>query len=77
MVAQVAEKFLACGVLDHGFARIRCDTCTHEHRILDGYLTRPDWNSFPWRRQANRITFPSTLSPAGHAAVSASDREPC
>ena len=30
VVAQVADKFLACGVLDHGFARIRCTDCTHE-----------------------------------------------
>ena len=32
VVTQVADKFLACGVLEHGFARFRCDTCTH------GYL---------------------------------------
>ena len=25
VVGQVADKFLACGVLEHGFARIRCD----------------------------------------------------
>ena len=31
VVAQVAEKFVACGVLEHGFARIRCDACTHEY----------------------------------------------
>jgi hypothetical protein len=30
VVAQVADKFLACGVLEHGFARIRCDDCAHE-----------------------------------------------
>ncbi len=30
VVAQVTDKFLACGVLDHGFARIRCDACAHE-----------------------------------------------
>jgi len=33
VVAQVADKFLACGVLDHGFARIRCDVCTHEYLL--------------------------------------------
>jgi len=32
VVAQVADKFLACGILDHGFARIRCDACAN------GYL---------------------------------------
>ena len=29
----MAEKYLACGVLDHGFARIRCDTCAHEYLL--------------------------------------------
>jgi hypothetical protein len=28
VIAQVADKFLPCGVLEHGFARIRCDACT-------------------------------------------------
>jgi len=29
VVAQVHDTFLACGVLDRGFARIRCDTIVH------------------------------------------------
>ena len=33
VVTQVAGKFLGCGVLDHGFARIRCDACTHEYLL--------------------------------------------
>ena len=33
MVREVADKFLACGVLDHGFARVRCDACTHEYLL--------------------------------------------
>jgi hypothetical protein len=33
VVAQVADKFLACGVLDHGYARIRCDDCAHEYLL--------------------------------------------
>ena len=33
VVAQVADKFLACGVLDHGFARIRRDDCAHEYLL--------------------------------------------
>ena len=33
VVAQVADKFLARGVLDHGFARIRCDDCAHEYLL--------------------------------------------
>ncbi|MEO6445032.1 MAG: hypothetical protein ABIP66_07750 [Gemmatimonadaceae bacterium] len=31
VVGQVADKFLACGILEHGFARIRCDACAHEY----------------------------------------------
>jgi len=33
VVGQVADKFLACGILEHGFARIRCDTCAHEYLL--------------------------------------------
>jgi len=33
VVAQVADRFLACGVLDHGFARIRCDACTLDYLL--------------------------------------------
>ena len=36
VVAQVADKFLACGVLEHGSARIRRirgDACTHEYLL--------------------------------------------
>ena len=31
VVARVAENSLACGVLEHRFARIRCDDCAHEY----------------------------------------------
>ena len=33
VVGQVADKFLACGILEHGFARIRCDDCAHEYLL--------------------------------------------
>jgi hypothetical protein len=33
VVGQVTDKFLACGVLDHGFARVRCDDCAHEYPL--------------------------------------------
>ncbi len=33
VVREVADKFLACGILEHGFARIRCDGCTHEYLL--------------------------------------------
>lgn len=34
VVAQVADTVLACGVLEHGFTRIRCDACTHEYLLV-------------------------------------------
>jgi len=33
VVAQEGDKFLACGVLEHGFVRIRCDDCAHEYLL--------------------------------------------
>lgn len=33
VVPEVADKFLAYGVLEHGFARVRCDTCAHEYLL--------------------------------------------
>jgi hypothetical protein len=33
VVGQVADKFLACGILEHGFARIRGDDCAHEYLL--------------------------------------------
>jgi hypothetical protein len=33
VIREVAEKFLACGILHHGFARVRCDARTHENLL--------------------------------------------
>jgi Transposase zinc-binding domain len=33
VVRKVAGKCLACGILDHGFARVRCTTCAHEYLL--------------------------------------------
>jgi hypothetical protein len=30
VVDEVVEKFLACGILEHGFARVRCGGCAHD-----------------------------------------------
>lgn len=29
----MVEKFLACGILEHGFARVRCGGCAHEYLL--------------------------------------------
>ena len=33
VVGEVADKFLACGILDHGFARVRCGACAEEYLL--------------------------------------------
>lgn len=33
VVAEVADKFLAYGILEHGSARISCDDCAHEYLL--------------------------------------------
>ena len=33
VVAEVVEKFLACGILTQGFARVRCGGCRHEYLL--------------------------------------------
>jgi hypothetical protein len=82
---QVADKFLACGVLEHGFARIRCDACTHEYllafsRLPEQYpnapTTRGDvrrrWPSPRGRRSVPAVTGP----PLGTAVQTAHTARP-
>ena len=33
VIRTVAERFLACGILEHGFARVRCASCAHEYLL--------------------------------------------
>ena len=39
VVRQVADTFLACGIIEHRFARIRCDTGAHKN-LLAFFCTR-------------------------------------
>ena len=32
-VRQEFEDFLKCGLLEHGFLRVKCDSCRHEHLV--------------------------------------------
>ena len=36
----MAEKLLACGILEQGFARIRCDDCAHEYSLASARTCR-------------------------------------
>ncbi|MGI6299801.1 MAG: transposase zinc-binding domain-containing protein [Verrucomicrobiota bacterium] len=33
IIPEVVNKFLDCGDLEHGFARVRCDDCKHEYLL--------------------------------------------
>ncbi len=40
VAAQVLERFLACGDLHHGFARVYCDQCGHDYLLAYSCKTR-------------------------------------
>ncbi|MFN8883900.1 transposase zinc-binding domain-containing protein [Gemmatimonas sp.] len=68
VVAQVADKFLACGVLDHGFARIRCEACTHAYLLAFSCTCRDCCPSCHAKRLAIWTQWLDTtlLAPAPH-----------
>ncbi|MDO8478495.1 MAG: transposase zinc-binding domain-containing protein [Candidatus Rokubacteria bacterium] len=37
-IAREFREFLTCGVLAHGFARVRCERCTFEHLLPFSWL---------------------------------------
>jgi hypothetical protein len=49
VVAQVTDTFLACGILEHGFARIRCDACAHEYLLAFSCKCRSGRGAVPNR----------------------------
>lgn len=50
VIPQVVHKFLDCGNLDRGFARVRCDHCRHE-ALLASARAPPDADPGPWTRE--------------------------
>jgi hypothetical protein len=71
VVVQVTGKFLACGVLDHGFARIRCDDCAHEYLLAFSCKCRCFCPSCHAKRLAIWTHRPDTtlLAPVPHQQV--------
>src|SRR5437764_10424334 len=47
-----SEKFLACGLLCHGFVRVRCDSCAEERLVASSCKTRGFCASCTSRRMA-------------------------
>jgi hypothetical protein len=71
IVAHVAEKFLACGVLDHGFARICCNDCAHEYLLASSCKCRYCCPSCHAKRLASWTRWLDTtlLAPVPHRQV--------
>ena len=40
IIPEAVNKFLDCGDLERGFARVRCDHCKHEYLLADGLFVR-------------------------------------
>ena len=59
------RAYRGCGILAHGFARVRCDDCGHERRLADSCISRgvcPSCNTRAWPRSPP--TLPITSCPA-------------
>ncbi len=71
VVGDVADQFLACGVLDHGFARIRCENCTHEYLLDFTCKCRSFCPSCPPKRLAiwTQCLDTTLLAPVPHRQV--------
>ncbi len=49
VAAEVVDKYLACGILKHGFTRVRCGGCAHEYLLAFSYKCRyfcPSWGAW-------------------------------
>ena len=57
VVEEVVEKFLACGDLHYGFARVRCDTCGHDYLLAFSCKCRSFCPSCSSRRGLDLGTF--------------------
>jgi hypothetical protein len=53
VIPEVVRKFLDCGNLERGFARIRCDHCQHEYLLAFSCKSR--WFCPSCQNQAGRL----------------------
>jgi len=71
VVGQVADKCVACGVLELGVARIWCDDCAHEYLLAFSCTCRYCCPSCHAKRLAIRAPWlvPTRLAPVPHRQV--------
>ncbi len=71
VVPEVADKFFACGVLEHGFARVQCDACAHEYLLAFSCKARYFCPSCHAKRLALWTLWleETLLAPASHRRV--------
>ena len=63
VVPAVVDRFLACGILEHGFARVRCDACAHEYLLAFSCRSRYFCPSCHAKRLARWTLWGSRLRP--------------
>ena len=56
-VARELTRYLECGILAHGFARVRCPACTHERLVAFSCKGRGFCPSCGGRRMADTAAF--------------------
>ena len=71
MVVRRIHEFLKCGILDYGFARVRCRECRHEYLVAFSCKVRGFCPSCQAKRQAEFAAFltEEVLEPAAHRQV--------
>ena len=70
----MVEKFLACGILEHGFARVRCGGCRHDYLLAFSCKCRYCCPSCHAKRPARWSLWleETLLAPVPHRQVAAS-----
>jgi hypothetical protein len=71
VVDEVTDKFLACGILEHGFARVRCDACAHEYLLA--FSCKAHWSGH-WSGPFGACSGPRSARHLGATTRGGADR---
>ncbi|MFH1008015.1 MAG: transposase [Candidatus Latescibacterota bacterium] len=71
VVIKRVQEYLQCGILDYGFARVRCPECKHEYLVAFSCKARGFCPSCQSKRQAEFAAFltEDVLAPVPHRQV--------
>ncbi len=71
VVAKTVSRYLRCGILDYGFARVRCPACGEEYLLAFSYKCRSFCPSCQKKRQLEFGEFATmeVFAPVSHRQV--------